>query len=96
MSRIGVGSQRVVQFGAASSQDDQPSPGFEELAMPLFDPPVQLRALAGAQRQRCPGPSTRDLSQGLRQFCVVSARHQFPGLDVQDPQEHLSKFMLNT
>jgi RNA polymerase sigma factor (sigma-70 family) len=37
MSRVGVGSQRVVRFGTASSQDDQPSPGFEELAMPLFD-----------------------------------------------------------
>jgi RNA polymerase sigma factor (sigma-70 family) len=37
MSRIGVGSRRVVRFGTASSQDDQPSPGFEELAMPLFD-----------------------------------------------------------
>jgi RNA polymerase sigma-70 factor (ECF subfamily) len=37
MSRIGVGSQRVVRFGTASSQDDRPSPGFEKLAMPLFD-----------------------------------------------------------
>src|SRR5271169_3747238 len=37
MSRVGVGSHRVVRFGTASSQDDQPSPGFEELAMPLFD-----------------------------------------------------------
>jgi len=37
MKRIGFGSQGVVRFGASSSQDDQPSAGFEELAMPLFD-----------------------------------------------------------
>jgi RNA polymerase sigma factor (sigma-70 family) len=37
MSRIGLGSQGVVRFGASSSQDDQPLAGFEELAMPLFD-----------------------------------------------------------
>jgi DNA-directed RNA polymerase specialized sigma24 family protein len=37
MKRIGFGSQGVVRFGASSSQDDQPSAGFEELAIPLFD-----------------------------------------------------------
>ncbi len=37
MKRIGFGSQGVVRFGVSSSQDDQPSAGFEELAMPLFD-----------------------------------------------------------
>jgi len=37
MKRIGFGSQGVVRFGASSSQDDQPSAGFEELAMPQFD-----------------------------------------------------------
>ncbi len=37
MKRIGFGSQGVVRFGASSSQDDQSSAGFEELAMPLFD-----------------------------------------------------------
>jgi RNA polymerase sigma-70 factor (ECF subfamily) len=37
MKRIGLGSQGVVRFGASSSQDDQPSAGFEELAMPQFD-----------------------------------------------------------
>jgi RNA polymerase sigma-70 factor (ECF subfamily) len=34
---MGFGSQGMVRFGASSSQDDQPSAGFEELAMPLFD-----------------------------------------------------------
>ena len=37
MRHIGFGVQRVVRSGASSSQDDQPLPGFEELAMPLFD-----------------------------------------------------------
>jgi RNA polymerase sigma-70 factor (ECF subfamily) len=37
MKRIGFGSRGVVRFGVSSSQDDQPSAGFEELAMPLFD-----------------------------------------------------------
>ena len=37
MSRIGLGSLGVVPFGA-SSHDDEPVAGFEELAMPLFDP----------------------------------------------------------
>jgi len=37
MKRVGFGSQGVVRFGVSSSQDDQPSAGFEELAMPQFD-----------------------------------------------------------
>src|SRR5580700_2784118 len=37
MSRFGLGSQASARFGTSFSQDDQPSPGFEGLAMPLFD-----------------------------------------------------------
>src|SRR5579863_10066016 len=37
MGNIGLSSQGMVRFGASSSQDDKPSAGFEELAMPLFD-----------------------------------------------------------
>jgi RNA polymerase sigma factor (sigma-70 family) len=37
MGNIGLSSQGMVGFGASSSQDDRPSAGFEELAMPLFD-----------------------------------------------------------
>jgi RNA polymerase sigma-70 factor, ECF subfamily len=34
---IGSGLQKMVGFGTSSSHGDQPSVGFEELAMPLFD-----------------------------------------------------------
>jgi RNA polymerase sigma-70 factor, ECF subfamily len=37
MWRIGFDSQGIVRFGTSSSQDDDSLPGFEELAMPLFD-----------------------------------------------------------
>jgi RNA polymerase sigma factor (sigma-70 family) len=37
MGNIGFSSQGTVRFGASPSQDDRPSAGFEELAMPLFD-----------------------------------------------------------
>ena len=37
MGNIGLSSQGIVRFGASSSQDDRPSAGFEELALPLFD-----------------------------------------------------------
>src|SRR5712692_4567793 len=37
MTSIGLGSREMVRFGAASSHDDPPLAGFEELAMPLFD-----------------------------------------------------------
>jgi RNA polymerase sigma-70 factor, ECF subfamily len=37
MGNSGLSSQGMVRFGPSSSQDDQPSAGFEELAMPLFD-----------------------------------------------------------
>jgi RNA polymerase sigma factor (sigma-70 family) len=37
MSRIGLGSQVMVRFGASFSRGGQPLAGFEELAMPLFD-----------------------------------------------------------
>src|ERR1700733_8225943 len=58
--------------------------------------PLQLRALAGAQFERCRGSRTRDLSQGFTRFRVVSAWYQFPGMDVSNPQKHLSKFALKT
>jgi RNA polymerase sigma-70 factor, ECF subfamily len=38
MRFVGLGSQEMVRFEAPSSKDDQPSTGFEELALPLFDP----------------------------------------------------------
>ena len=38
MMRLGFGSRGVVRVGDSCSQYDQPSAGFEELAMPLFDP----------------------------------------------------------
>src|ERR1700721_1311212 len=38
MSGVGLGSVGVARFGASSSHDDQPLAGFEEFAMPLFDP----------------------------------------------------------
>ena len=38
MMLVGLGSQEMVRFGALSSQDDQRLSGFEELAMPLFNP----------------------------------------------------------
>jgi hypothetical protein len=38
MKRIGFGSQEVAGFGASSSQDDQLSASFEELAMPRSMP----------------------------------------------------------
>lgn len=37
MRHIGFGPQAMVPFGTSSSQDDKSLPGFEELAMPLFD-----------------------------------------------------------
>ena len=37
MMRIGFGQHGMVRFGTSSSQDDKSLPGFEELAMPLFD-----------------------------------------------------------
>jgi RNA polymerase sigma factor (sigma-70 family) len=37
MKHIGFASQVMDRFGVPSSQDDRPSAGFEELAMPLFD-----------------------------------------------------------
>src|SRR5438477_12919164 len=37
MMRIGFGPQKMFRFGIASSQDHKSLPGFEELAMPLFD-----------------------------------------------------------
>ena len=37
MKSIGSGLKELVGFGTSSSQDDKSLPGFEELAMPLFD-----------------------------------------------------------
>jgi RNA polymerase sigma-70 factor, ECF subfamily len=37
MRQIGLGSPGMIRFGTSSSQDDQSLPGFEELAIPLFD-----------------------------------------------------------
>src|ERR1700686_2649917 len=57
---------------------------------------LQLRELACAQQEQCRGPRARDVPEGFAQFRVVSAWHQFPGVDVSNPQEHFSKFTLDT
>ena len=38
MNNMGPGLQEMVRFATSSPTDDEPSAGFEELAMPLFDP----------------------------------------------------------
>ena len=38
MTRIRFGSQAIPRFGTSSSREVESSAGFEELAMPLFDP----------------------------------------------------------
>jgi RNA polymerase sigma-70 factor, ECF subfamily len=38
MNNMGPGLQEMVRFATSSLTDDEPSAGFEELAMPLFDP----------------------------------------------------------
>src|ERR1700675_4310427 len=42
MMRIGFGQHGMVRFGTSSSQDAESLPGFEELAMPLFDSPYNF------------------------------------------------------
>ena len=91
MKSIGSELKELVGFGTSSSHDNQPSAGFEELAMPLFRFSLQLRAVDCARFGRCRGSCTRDLSKGFARFRVVSARHQFPGMDISHPEEHLSK-----
>src|ERR1700721_3299305 len=58
--------------------------------------PLQLRALAGPQFERCRGSRTRDLSQGFTRLLIVSAWQQLPGLDVSNPEEHVCEFLLKT
>jgi RNA polymerase sigma factor (sigma-70 family) len=38
MNSMGSGLRKMIGFGTLSSKDDQPGAGFEEAAMPLFDP----------------------------------------------------------
>ena len=37
MAHVGSGPQVSIQYGSSPSEQGQPSPGFEELAMPLLD-----------------------------------------------------------
>src|SRR5208282_1586920 len=57
---------------------------------------LQLRAVDCAQSERCRGSRTRDISKGFTQFRIISGRRQFPGMDISNPEEHLSKFVLKT
>src|ERR1700752_5325634 len=58
--------------------------------------PLQLRQLARAQQEQCRGSRTRDLPEGFARFRLVSTWHQFSRVDVPNPEEHFSKFTLNT
>ena len=86
----------MVRFGVSSSQDDQPSAGFEELAMHLFESFYNFARAGWFTAPETPRTSTRDLSQGFTQFCFVSVRQQVPNVDVSNPEEHVSEFLLTT
>src|ERR1700740_427608 len=66
----------------------------------ISDAPVrfalQLREMACAQPEQCRGSRTRDLPEGFARFRLVSTWHQFSRVDVPNPEEHFSKFTLNT
>ena len=91
MTRFGFGAQGMVLLGTSSSQDDKSLPGFEALAMPLFDSLYNFaRWLVDTSNfQRCRGSRTKDLSQGFTQFRIVSVWHQFSRVDVPNPEEHV-------
>ena len=93
MSQSGVGAQGI-RFG--TSQNDRPAAGFEELAVPLFDSLYNFARWLVHNSSDAEDLVQETYLKALRELRIVSARHQFPGLDVQDPQERLSKFMLNT
>ena len=95
MSHIGFCSAAMVQFWTTSTDDKCPSTRFEELAMPLFDSLYNLAHWLGATRAM-PRISSRKLTERLCQFRFVSDRHQFPGMDVSNPEEHLPEFVLKT
>jgi hypothetical protein len=65
--------------------------GFEELAMPLFD------SLYNFSRWLVHNSNdAEDLVQGFTQLRIVSVWHNFPGVDVSNREEHISKFVLKT
>jgi len=90
MTRFGFGAQGMVPLGTSSSQDDKSLAGFEQLAMPVFDSLYNFaRWLVRNQSD------AEDLVQETyRKACIVSARHQFPGMDISNPKKYLSQFTL--
>src|SRR5580658_4690769 len=54
------------------------------------------RFMLTAQFERCRASRTKNLSQGFTRFRMVSARYQFPGVDIPNFEEYLSKFVLKT
>jgi hypothetical protein len=96
MSGIGLGSLGVVRFGASSSPDDQPVAGFEELAMPLFDPLYNFARWLVRNSNDAEDLVQETYLKGFAQFRLLSAWHQFPGVDVSNPEKHVSEFALKT
>ena len=96
MRRIGFGAQGVVRFGASASQDDQPLAELEELAMPLFDSLYNFAHWLAHNSKRRRGSRPKDLLQGFARLLIVSAWQQFSGVDISNPEEHVSEFLFNT
>src|SRR6202158_621622 len=76
MGNFGLSSQRVVRFGASSSQDDRPSAGFEELAMPLFDSLYNFASWLGHNKSNAEDLVQETYLKALRGFASFQ-----PGTD---------------
>ena len=60
--------------------------------MPLFDSLYNFARWIARDSDDAEDLVQETYLKALRSFRIVSARHQFPGVDVSNPEEHLSKF----
>ena len=87
MTRFGLSAQGMVLLGTSSSQDDKSLAGFEELAMPLFDSLYNFARWLVRNQSDAEDLVQETYRKSSTQFCIVSAWHQFPRLDISNPKE---------
>jgi RNA polymerase sigma factor (sigma-70 family) len=94
--RIEVGPNRTAVFGTSSSQSDKLLPGFEELAMPLFDSLYHFARWLVHTEVDAEDLVQETYLKALHSFASFQPGTNFRAWMFKILKKHLSNFMLKT
>src|SRR5579864_7795427 len=96
MRHIGLRPQVMMRLGPSSSEHDKSSPGFQDLAMPLFESLYNFAHWLTQNREDAEDLVQETLCKGSERLCIIPTWYKFPGMDVSSLEKHFPELTSQT